>query len=153
MSIQGAISVDPVIVTSMQIVKSVNSETKDGGEKSSDTMGTKQRVEFGLYKTFGSINADLAEKTGFSNEDSIKIKEALKTLFKNDSSSARPEGSMEIVKLIWWEHNSRGGQYPSAKVHRLLKIEKKNEIGHNASDYEIKVDSLPNLKVEIIDGE
>ena len=43
----------------MQITKSVNSEEKAG--KASDTMGSKNRVEFGLYKLCGSINHQLAE--------------------------------------------------------------------------------------------
>ena len=97
-----AISVDPVDLVSIQITKSVNSVTES--KKSSDTMGMKHRVPFGLYIFYGSINCQLAEKTGFSREDADKIKEALRTLFENDASSARPDGSMEVCKLYWWEH-------------------------------------------------
>ena len=75
-TIQSAFSVDTVNVTSLQITKSVNSEDKDG-KKASDTMGMKHRVDFGLYTTFGSINPQLAELTGFSDEDADKIKNAL----------------------------------------------------------------------------
>ena len=151
-SIQTAVSVEPIVISSMQITKSVNSESKEG--KSSDTMGTKHRVEFGLYKTFGSINVELAKKTGFSNDDALKIKEALKTLFRDDESSARPSGSMEVVKVIWWEHNCASGQYSSAKVHKLVEINKKVDgVAIKLSDYEIKVKELPGLKAEIIDGE
>lgn len=152
LSIQTATSIDPVTVTTMQIVKSVNSEPSES--KASDTMGAKHRVEFGLYATFGSINADLAEKTGFSYEDAQKIKNALKTLFKNDASSARPEGCMEVVKLIWWEHNCPSGQYSSAKVHKLLDIKKKVDgMPSKVEDYEIAIKELPNLKAEVIVGE
>lgn len=119
-SIQTAVSVCPIDIVSMQITKSVNSETKD--KKSSDTMGMKHRVEQGVYVTYGSINHQLAEKTGFSDEDSEAIKQALITLFENDASSARPEGSMEVCKVIWWEHNCFTGQYSSAKVHRSLQV-------------------------------
>ena len=56
-------------------------------------MGMKHRVDFGVYVFYGSINTQLAEKTGFTNEDAEKIKEALITLFENDASSARPDGS------------------------------------------------------------
>jgi CRISPR-associated protein Csd2 len=105
----------------MQITKSVNSEPNEKG-KSSDTMGTKHFVSFGLYVVKGSINCQLAAKTGFSDDDSEKIKKALETLFENDTSSARPEGSMEVCKLIWWKHNDKAGKYSSAKVHRSVKI-------------------------------
>ena len=81
---------------SMQITKSVNSEAGKEG-KASDTMGTKHRVGFAVYKVMGSVNVQLAEKTGFTQEDAEILKEALMTLFENDASSARPEGSMEVI--------------------------------------------------------
>ncbi len=65
-SIHQAVSISPVDICSMQITKSVNSEPTDDGKKSSDTMGTKHMVEFGLYKIKGAINVQLAEKTGFT---------------------------------------------------------------------------------------
>ena len=67
-----AVSCSPVTVESMQITKSVNSEP--GDKKSSDTMGQKHRIGFALYKVKGSINVQLAEKTGFSQEDAGVIK-------------------------------------------------------------------------------
>lgn len=94
-SIHQALSVSPVDISSMQITKSVNGDPTEDGKKSSDTMGTKHMVEFGLYKIKGAINVQLAEKTGFTEEDAEKLKESLRTLFINDSLSARPDGSME----------------------------------------------------------
>ena len=82
-TIQQAVSVSPIDIISMQITKSVNSQSgKDG--KASDTMGTKHRVDFALYIVHGSINCQLAEKTGFTDADADKIKLALETLFEND---------------------------------------------------------------------
>ena len=149
-SIQTAVSVDPVDVTNMQITKSVNSTTSD--TKGSDTMGMKHFVEFGVYVLKGSINTQLAEKTGFTNEDAEKIKMALQTLFANDVSSARPDGSMEVNKVYWWDHTSKLGQYSSAKVHRLLSLEKKTEHPSSFEDYAVELASLDNLNVEILDG-
>lgn len=150
-SIHSAFSVDPIISSSLQITKSVNGEP--GEKKASDTMGMKHRVDFGLYVTYGSINCQLAEKTGFTSDDAEQIKKALRTLFKNDASSARPDGSMEVVKLYWWEHNCKDGQYSSAKVHRLLHIVKKDgvESARSAEDYQITCDKLPNLDVKVYD--
>jgi len=123
-TIQSAFSVDPITPDSLQITKSVNLETEKSNpdKKASDTMGMKHRVDKGTYITFGAINTQLASKTGFTDIDAEKIKEALKTLFVNDVSSARPEGSMEVVKVIWWKHNCPNGQYPSARVHRSLQV-------------------------------
>ncbi|MDQ0884883.1 type I-C CRISPR-associated protein Cas7/Csd2 [Peribacillus sp. V2I11] len=149
-SIHTATSVDPIDITSMQITKSVNSEP--GKEKGSDTMGMKHRVDFGVYVFYGSINTQLAEKTGFTNEDAEKIKQALVTLFENDTSAARPDGSMEVHKVYWWEHNSKLGQYSSAKVHRLLDVQHNVEEPKTFDDYTITLNVLEGLKVEEIDG-
>lgn len=151
-SIHQAVSVDPVDVVSMQITKSVNGEP--GEKKSSDTMGTKHFVRFGLYKLKGSINVQLAEKTGFTEEDALVVKECLRTLFCNDASSARPEGSMEVVKLYWFDHNCKDGQYSSARVHRAVQASLREGIAVPASvdDYVITLEPLEGLVPEIIDG-
>ena len=78
-SIHQALSINPVEINSMQITKSVNGEP--GDKKASDTMGMKHMVNFGVYLIKGSINVQLAEKTGFSDEDAEKIQESLRTLF------------------------------------------------------------------------
>lgn len=145
-SVHPGFSVMPLSVDSMQITKSVSSETK------TDTMGMKHKVCSALYVIKGSINHQLAQKTGFSDEDAEKIKEALRTLFENDSSAARPEGSMEVRKLYWWKHNCPMGQYSSAKVHRLLKVTARVDDPKEFEDYDIKLDSLPDLNVEEIEG-
>lgn len=121
-TIQSAFSLEPITIESIQITKSVNSETTTDGKKSSDTMGLKHRVNKAIYVTYGSISPQLAEKTGFSSGDAQAIKKALTTLFENDESSARPSGSMEVVKVVWWEHKNRSGQYSSAKVHQSISV-------------------------------
>lgn len=154
-SVHQAVSISPVEVESLQITKSVNGEKKEKGEvRASDTMGMKHFVRFGLYKIKGSINVQLAEKTGFSEEDAAVIKECLRTLFVNDASSARPDGSMEVVKLFWWQHNCKDGQYSSAKVHRSVQISLRDpeEIPASVDDYVISVLPLEGLEPEIIDG-
>ena len=150
-SVQSAFSVEPIDIDSIQITKSVNSETKE--TKSSDTMGMKHKVSSALYIIKGSINRQLADKTGFSEEDAEKIKEALRTLFQNDTSSARPDGSMEVRKVYWWRHNCPMGQYSSAKVHRSLQVVAKTENPKTFDDYEVSLNNLDGLKPEIIEGE
>lgn len=154
-SIHQGVSVSEVQVEDMQITKSVNGE-KTSGETSrtSDTMGTKHFVRFGLYMIKGSINVQLAEKTGFTSEDAETIKECLRTLFVNDASSARPDGSMEVCRLYWWQHNCKDGQYSSARVHRSIHAELKNpdQIPSCVDDYELILDPLEGLEPEVLDG-
>ena len=89
------------------------------------------------------MNPQLAERTGFSDADAEAIKKVLPKLFENDASSARPEGSMEVLKVIWWKHNSKAGQHSSAKVHRSLSVK---------PDGETVLSALDGLQPEIIDG-
>jgi CRISPR-associated protein Csd2 len=120
-TIQSAFSIEPVSITSTQITKSVSGEG-DGSKRGSDTMGMKHRVDEGIYVSYGSINPQLAERTGFSAEDAEAIKTWLPKLFENDASSARPDGSMEVVKVVWWRHDSKPGKCSSAKVHGSLTV-------------------------------
>ena len=154
-SFHQAVSISPVEIGSQQITKSVNGEKNEKGDaRTSDTMGMKHFVRFGLYKLKGSINVQLAEKTGFSEEDAEIVKECIRTLFVNDASSARPDGSMEVVKLYWWKHNCKDGQYSTAKVHRSLVVTQKEENGVPScvEDYTITLQPLEGLDVEVIDG-
>jgi len=149
-SIHSAFSVIPVSVSSIQITKSVSGEG-DGTKKASDTMGMKHRVDHGLYVTYGAINSQLASKTWFEDKDAEAIHDALKKLFDNDSSSARPEGSMEVVAVFWWQHNVNHGQYSSSVVHRTLTVAPKEGVNdpRKIEDYSIKLKSLPGLTPEI----
>jgi CRISPR-associated protein Csd2 len=144
-TVHSAFSLSPVEVTSIQITKSVSGEG-DGKKKSSDTMGMKHRVDEGIYVFYGSMNPQLASRTGFSDKDAEAIKRILPKLFENDESSARPAGSMEVLKVVWWQHNCPHGQYSSAKVHRSL--------SENLNDFLTtgKIESLDGLKVELISG-
>jgi len=141
-TVQSAFSKEPVSITSTQITKSVSGEG-DGSKRGSDTMGMKHRVDLGIYECYGSINPQLAERTGFSAEDADVLKAILPKLFENDASSARPDGSMEVLKVIWWKHNCKAGQYSSAKVHRSLQVN---------ADGSISLAELTDLKPDISDG-
>ena len=152
-SIHSAFSVSPVNITSTQITKSVSGEG-DGTKRGSDTMGMKHRVDHGVYVFHGSMNPQLASKTGFSDEDAENIKETLIELFQNDASSARPEGSMEVYKVYWWKHNCKNGQYSSAKVHRSLKVTVKVDViePKDIVDYDITIQPLADLEIKEFDG-
>ena len=144
-TIQSAFSIEPVSITSTQITKSVSGEVKEGkeGQKSSDTMGMKHRVDQGVYVAYGAITPQLADKTGFSDDDAEVIKSLLPKLFEGDASSARPEGSMAVKKVIWWQHNSKAGQYSSANVHGLLSVN---------PDGSYQLGKLDGLEPDEIDG-
>lgn len=159
-SIHSAYSLEPISISSIQITKSTNLEDTKAGKKGSDTMGMKHRVDFGIYTFFGSINSQLASDetgTGFSDEDAKKLKKALVSMFEDDSSSARPDGSMEVLKVIWWQHSCPCGDLSSAKVHGCLKDNVDPKSGEILDKSKLTI-SFPRdegtgeLKPEILDG-
>ena len=142
-SVQTAISFEPVNVDSMQITKSVSSEG-DGSKRGPDTMGMKHRVKKpAIYYFYGAINPQLAEKTGFDDQDADTFKTVLPRMFENDASAARPEGSVRVVSVLWWKHNCKSGQYSSAKVHGSVKVK---------ADGSYELMSLDKLVPEVIAG-
>ncbi len=120
-TVQSAFSVKPVSVTSLQITKSVSNEG-DGTKRSSDTMGMKHRVDSGVYCFFGAISPQLASRTGFSDADAEVIKGILPRLFEGDASSARPDGSMRVLEVVWWNHGCLNGKVSSARIQASLKV-------------------------------
>ncbi|RAV71463.1 type I-C CRISPR-associated protein Cas7/Csd2 [Aerococcus tenax] len=139
-SIAMAKSLSPVEVVSMQITRSTNAAEK-GNDRASDTMGSKQYVDYGVYVIKGSINPYFAEKTQFSEEDADLVKECLRTLFVNDASAARPDGSMEVVDIYWFDHPSKIGVVSSGKVFNLLKYDEVPTLDiHSYDDYGIHLD-------------
>ncbi|MDT8447701.1 MAG: type I-C CRISPR-associated protein Cas7/Csd2 [bacterium] len=143
-TVQSAFSIAPVEVVSVQITKSVNGEDpKKAGGRTSDTMGMKHRVKHGVYVFYGAMNPQLAEKTGFSDQDAEAILEVLPRIFENDASSARPEGTLQVLKAGYWKHTSKAGQYSSAKVHQTLKV-RMDDLNPNG-ELELQVGQLDGL--------
>ena len=123
-SISIAKSIEPIEVTTMQITKSISGmEPSAGKTRSADTMGTKHFVDYGIYVVNGSVNSYFAEKTGFNENDIETLKECIKTLFINDISSARPDGSMEVKDIFWFNHSSKVGDVSSGKIKELLRYD------------------------------
>lgn len=154
-------SIDPVSITSMQITRSTNGMEADVGKtRSSDTMGMKHYVDYGLYRFSGSVNAYFSEKTNFTEADAKVLKSALESLFVNDSSSARPDGSIEIKKVYWIEHPNKIGVLSSSKVNALFDCKLKDGAENRRfEDYKFiespdEVKELTDLgaKIEITEG-
>lgn len=151
-SIGIAKSLQPVEVVTMQITRSTNGmKPNNESGKSPDTMGNKHFIEHGVYVVQGSVNAFFSEKTGFNMEDLQIIKECLITLFVNDSSSSRPEGSMVVRELFWFEHSNKLGNISSSKIRDLLLWDTPNEELDKRTqykDYNIRINDKELIKIE-----
>lgn len=135
-------SVDPISplehsITRVAVATEKESE-KQGGEN--HTMGRKSTVPYGLYVCHGFVSANLANQTGFSQEDLQLLFEALKNMFDVDRSAAR--GLMSARRLIVFKHNSKLGCAPANQLFDLVHVKKSDDVAvaRSFGDYTITVD-------------
>lgn len=122
------------------------------------TMGRKQMIPFGLYEVRGFISANLAEETGFDEQDLDILFEAILNMYEHDHSASK--GEMAVVSpLILFKHvgtdsdeNQRARQAklgcaPAHKLFDLVKVEKKENVAYPRSfrDYaaSVNLDKVP----------
>jgi len=142
-------SVDPIAAMEHSITRMAVATEKEAEKQGGDnrTMGRKATVPYGLYVCHGFISANLAQQTGFSEEDLALFWDALKNMFDVDRSAAR--GLMSAQKLIVFKHESVLGNAPANKLFDIVKIEKKCEgAPRKFSDYIVTIDDK-NLPVGV----
>ena len=118
-------SVDPIAAMEHSITRMAVATEEEAKKQKGDnrTMGRKATVPYGLYICHGFISANLAQQTGFTEEDLALFWDALKNMFDVDRSAAR--GLMSAQKLIVFKHDSMLGNAPANKLFDLVKVEKK----------------------------
>ena len=145
-------SVDAIATAEHSITRMAVATEKEAEKQGGDnrTMGRKATVPYGLYVCHGFVSANLAQQTGFSEEDLELFWSALKNMFDVDRSAAR--GLMSAQKLIVFKHNSVLGNAPANKLFDLVKVEKVCDgAPRSFSDYTVTIDKagLPaNVTVE-----
>lgn len=125
-SLQYAKSVTPIVVEDDEITRVCPTKFDPKKPDKQTEMGRKKRVPFAVYVAKGSVSARLAEGdkgTGFSVEDLQLLKDATKTLFLNDESTARPIGSMIMQKGVFFSHKDKDGDETVHKTLDRLKVE------------------------------
>lgn len=134
-------SVDPVLplehsITRMAVATEREAESQSGDNR---TMGRKNTIPYGLYKTYGFVSAALAEQTGFGTDDLDLLWEAIRNMFEHDRSAAR--GVMTTRRLVIFEHESKLGNAPAHELFDLLQIYKKDGVStpRQFSDYLVEV--------------
>jgi CRISPR-associated protein Csd2 len=129
-SIQYANSIAPIVVEDDEITRVCPTKFDPKKPDKQTEMGRKKRVPFAVYVAKGSISARLAEGergTGFTNADLGVLKNALRTLFVGDESTARPAGAMIVQKLVFFTHQSKDGDEPLHKTLSRVKVGLKPE--------------------------
>ena len=134
-------SVDTIATAEHSITRMAVATEKEAEKQGGDnrTMGRKATVPYGLYVCHGFISANLAQQTGFSEEDLQLFWDALKNMFDVDRSAAR--GLMSAQKLIVFKHDSVLGNAPANKLFDLVKVEKVCDgAPRSFSDYTVTID-------------
>jgi CRISPR-associated protein Csd2 len=168
-------SVEPILPLEITITRMAATTEKEKAdrEKGSEgnerienrTMGRKHVVPYGLYRAHMFVNAKLAERTGFSQEDLDHVFDALKSMFEHDRSAAR--GEMASRRVVAFKHSSALGNAPTHALFDRVTVQRKfrndlYELGDDRldnaprarryEDYEVSVrcDGLPE-GIEIVD--
>lgn len=123
------------------------------------TMGRKQFIPFGLYEIHGSVSANLAEQTGFTEADLLCLFEAMANMY--DATRSASKGMMSVVSpVIIFKHvgepgvpadqaaqSAKLGRAPAHKLLELVDCHKKSGIETPSSyhDYEccVNISGLP----------
>ncbi len=111
-------SVEPILPLEISITRSSVTNEKDVDKER--TMGRKHIVPYGLYRAHGFVNAPLAARTGFSEDDLKLLWEALCNMFELDRSAAR--GEMATRKLIIFRHDSKLGNAHAHELFERVKV-------------------------------
>lgn len=139
-------SLDPIVQSEFAITRCAVTNERDLEKER--TIGRKFTVPYGLYRCHGFLNASLAERTGFSDEDLDLFKAALNEMFDIDRSAAR--GMMTPVRCIAFRHESKTGNARADELFAHVSASVRPELGsenrpaRSRNDYQIELnDDLP----------
>ena len=140
-------SVNPVATSEHSITRIAVATPKEAESQNGEnhTMGRKATIPYGLYVCHGFISANLAQQTGFTEDDLALFFDALKNMFDLDRSAAR--GLMSAQNLIVFRPASELGNAPANKLFDLVKVEKTtNDVPRSFKDYAVSINTsaLPN---------
>lgn len=116
-------------------------EPKAGKAKSSMSFGTRHLVWRAAYCFSGGVSPQLAHLTGATDSDVEALKNAILSMYHDGASSTRPDGSICLHRLLWWEME---GIASPAKILRSVSISP----AENWPYYTVKINSIPGAKQE-----
>ncbi len=157
-------SLDPILPLDISITRMAVAETLKGAASSEEytkweaeqpedklrTMGRKSLIPYGLYVAKGFISANLAQETGFNEDDLNLFWEALLKMYEQDRSASK--GIMSVREPVFiFQHvgtdsdevqrgrQAKLGCAPAHKLFDLIEVQKKEgvELPRSFGDYTI----------------
>ncbi len=142
--IQFGRSIDPIQALDISITRMATADKAGGAKTAAEyvaweqaqdedslrTMGRKQLIPYGLYEVRGYISANLAQETGFDEEDLKVLFEAILNMYEHDRSASKGEMSV-VTPLIVFRHTGtdsnleqrkRQAKLGCAPAHRLFDL-------------------------------
>ena len=141
-------SYDPVAPQEMTItrVALTNAEDVRGGhaddsEARAGQMARKAYLPYGLFRTYGFVNAPFAVQTGVNRADLALLWEALENLWTVDHSASR--GLMACRGLYVFSHSTALGEAPAQDLFELIRVHRRDTttVPRHFTDYEVVVDA------------
>lgn len=134
-------SVEPVVSAEHSITRMAVATEKEAEKQGGDnrTMGRKFTIPYGLYRCHGYVSANLANQTGFSEDDLALLWESLVNMLDHDRSASR--GEMSPCGLYVFKHESAIGNAPARKLFELIEVKRVTEgPARSFKDYSVVID-------------
>ncbi|MDI1495090.1 MAG: type I-C CRISPR-associated protein Cas7/Csd2 [Cenarchaeum symbiont of Oopsacas minuta] len=113
-------SIDPILPMEITITRMAVTKKEDA--EKGQTMGKKHIVTYALYRAHAHISANLADQSGFSEDDLHLLWNALLGMHDHDHSATR--GEMGPRGLVIFKHDSAIGNAPARQLLERIKIKK-----------------------------
>src|ERR1035437_7181936 len=133
-------SIDPILPLDLSITRMAVTDAKEAYAPN-QTMGRKNLIPYGLYRCHGFIGANLANETGFNDDDLALFWQALSQMFDHDRSASR--GTMSPQKLTVFKHQSTLGNAPAHKLFERVTVQRKSDVAvaRSFTDYEVGINN------------
>jgi CRISPR-associated protein Csd2 len=128
-------SIDPILPQSVTITRCAATEEREG--KDNKTMGRKELIPYGLYKSYIFYNPHLRAES-VSQRDLELFWEALVKAWEFDRSSAR--GFMACRGLFVFTHEGKYGNAPVHELFERLTVQPVVSTPRRFSDYQVVMD-------------
>ena len=130
-SVRFSKSIDPISPQRVTITRmAVTNEADIDKER---TMGAKWVIPYALYRCDITVDARLAQRTGFSETDLQLLVDAIQNMFEYDRSSARAQ--IAVRKVVMFKHQSDLRNAPKHVLMDMIKVQKNTEVPQKFSDY------------------
>lgn len=134
-------SLEPISPEELTISRLSVTTEKDKLLKNNE-LGKKWIVPYGVYRFEGHISADLAEKTGFSEEDLEVLLNGIFNMYENNHSAAAPE--ISVTNLFVFKHENKRGNCRFNVLRDCIHVEKKvNGLGMETYVITLNKDAVP----------